>query len=52
MMVVKLLRINRLSNDFIASEQVFNLVSVFMKQESRDEKISNERFIANNIKII
>jgi hypothetical protein len=23
-----------------------------MKQESRDEKIANERFIANNIKII
>lgn len=51
-MVVKLLRLDRLSNDFIPDDVVLKVASIFFKSESRDDRIANERFITNNIKII
>lgn len=52
LLVVKLLRLNRLSNDFIPDDTVLKVASYFITAESRDDRIANERLVVNNIKII
>jgi hypothetical protein len=51
-MMLKLLRISRLSNDFIPDDNLLELMQNFYKPESRDDKIANDRFIINVIKIV
>jgi len=48
----KLLRLARLSTDFIPDDTLLNLMQNFYKPESRDDKIANDRFIINVIKIV
>jgi hypothetical protein len=47
----KMLRLGRLNNDFVPDEVLLQLLQSFYKPESRDEKIANDRFIINVIKI-
>jgi hypothetical protein len=52
LLILKLLRIDRLSNNFIPDDIVLKVTSIFFYVESRDDRIANERMILNNIKII
>jgi hypothetical protein len=48
----KLLRLARLSTDFIPDDTLLSLMQSFYRPESRDDKIANDRFIINVIKIV
>jgi hypothetical protein len=48
----KMLRLGRLNNDFVPDDVLLSLLQSFYKPESRDEKIANDRFIINVIKIV
>ena len=47
-----MLRLARLSTDFIPDDTLLNLMQTFYKPDSRDDKIANDRFIINVIKIV
>ena len=47
-----MLRLSRLSTDFIPDDVLLSLMQLFYKPESRDDKIANDRFIINVIKIV
>jgi hypothetical protein len=51
-LMFKMLRLARLSNDFIPDDVLLQLMQSFYKPESRDDKIANDRFIINVIKIV
>jgi hypothetical protein len=48
----KMLRLGRLTSDFIPDDVLLQLLQSFYKPDSRDEKIANDRFIINVIKIV
>lgn len=53
LLLFKLLRIGRISSNFVPDAAVKRLVKSFFSSDmSRDEKIANERYIGNVIKII
>lgn len=52
LLMLKMLRIKRLSTDLLPDDVLLQLMQVLYKAESRDEKIAKERFINNLIKII
>lgn len=52
LLMFKMLRLFSLSTDFIPDEVLLILMETFYKPESRDDKIANDRFIINVIKII
>ena len=51
-LMFKMLRLARLSTDFIPDDTLLNLMQTFYKPDSRDDKIANDRFIINVIKIV
>lgn len=51
-LMFKLLRLGRLSNDFIPDETLLQVMQKFHEAESRDDRIANDRFIINVIKIV
>jgi len=50
--MLKMLRLSRLSTDFIPDDVLLSLMLFFYKPQSRDDKIANDRFIINVIKIV
>jgi hypothetical protein len=50
--MLKMLRLSRLTTDFIPDDVLLLLMQYFYKPESRDDKIANDRFIINVIKIV
>jgi hypothetical protein len=52
LMMLKMLRLFRLSTDFIPDDVLLHLMQYFYNPEARDEKIANDRFIINVIRII
>lgn len=52
LLILKMLRLSRLSTDFIPDDVLLSLMQYFYKPETRDDKISNDRTIINVIKII
>lgn len=52
LLMFKLFRISRLSTDFIPDDALLQYTNYFFKAEARDERIANDKMIANNIKII
>ena len=51
-LMFKMLRLARLSTDFIPDDTLLTLMQRFYKPDSRDDKIANDRFIINVIKIV
>jgi pyoverdine/dityrosine biosynthesis protein Dit1 len=51
-LMLKMLRLARVSTDFIQDDVLLSLTQQLYKPESRDDKIANDRFIINVIKII
>jgi len=52
MLMLKMLRLARLSTDFIPDDVLLGLMQYLYKTDKRDDKIANDRFIINVIKII
>ena len=52
LLMLKMLRLLRFSSDFIPDDTLLQLMQYFYKDVSRDDKIANDRFIINVIKII
>lgn len=50
--MLNILRLSRLSTDFIPDDVLLQIMQYFYKPESRDDKIANDRFIINLIKIL
>ena len=50
--MLKMLRLLRISTDFIPDDTLLQLMQYFYRDVSRDDKIANDRFIINVIKII
>lgn len=50
--MLNILRLSRLSTDFIPDDVLLQIMQYFYKPESRDDKIANDRFIINLIKIV
>lgn len=50
--MLKMLRIQRLSSDFIPDDVLIEAIKWFYKSESQDVKIAKERFMNNLIQII
>lgn len=51
-LVFKLLRLFRLSTDFIPDDLLLSVVQSFYQDQSRDDKIAHDRLIINIIKIV
>lgn len=52
LMMFKLLRLSRLSTDFIPDDILLQVIGYFFSADSRDDKIANDKLIINNIKIV
>jgi hypothetical protein len=52
LLMIKMLRLGRLSTDLLPDDVLLQLMQYFYKPESRDDKIVNDRFIVNVIKIV
>jgi hypothetical protein len=50
--MLKMLRLSRLSTDFIPDEVMVQLMQLFYKPEIRDDRIASERMIISVIKIV
>jgi len=51
-LMLKMLRLGRMTTDFIPDENILVMMRIFLNPANRDDKIANDRLIINVIKII